>query len=79
MIDLTSHQVISTINPPPQVSRIGSTLSFKRPINNEVVYGTIEFKMFVNENEIEFKMWPLVDAFSMEGAVRLRDKCNLSA
>ena len=54
-------------------------MSFKRPINNEVVHGTIEFKMFVNENEIEFKMWPLVDAFSMEGAVRLRDKYNLSA
>ena len=67
MIVLTSHQVISTINPPPQVFWIGSTLCFKRPINNEVVYGTIEFNIYVNENKIILKMWPLVDAFSMRG------------
>ena len=70
MIDLTSHQVISTINPPPQVFWIGFTLWFKGPINNEVVYGTIELNIYVNENEIILKMWPLVDAFSMRGSCK---------
>ena len=58
-----SHQVISIINPPSQVSRISSTRSFKPPNDAEVVSGTIELKMFVNENKIELKMCPLVDAF----------------
>ena len=63
-----SHQVISTINPPPQVSRISSTRSFKPPKDAEVVSGTIELKMFVNENKIELKICPLVDAISMRGS-----------